>query len=61
MNIRYISRNWKKQIITPGQKIIDINYGSFSLNIHQFTNGFIFTWILHQIIMYSDKANVVAG
>ena len=24
-------------------------------------NGFIITWILHQIIMYSDKVKLVAG
>ena len=24
-------------------------------------NGFIFTWILHQIIMYSNKLKLVAG
>ena len=26
-----------------------------------FENGFIITWILHQIIMYSNKVKLVAG
>ena len=24
-------------------------------------NGFVITWILHQIIMYSNEVNLVAG
>ena len=33
----------------------------FSAFSQYYANGYIITWMLHQIIMYSDKVKLVAG
>ena len=43
---------------TVGQVRTDINLNNILLIC---INGFIITWILHQIIMYSNKVKLVAG
>ena len=58
-----ISTNWVKFIFQyryPCQKS-SFFYSSESVNIIIRNNGFIITWILHQIFMYSNKMKLVAG
>ena len=49
-----------------GKKLINVYYyifGNIELlcNLRLFLIGFMITWILHLIIMYSNKVKLVAG
>ena len=50
------------RIIYSPKSAISEHYGTkVNLKLEPYTNGFIITWILHQIFMFSDKVNRVTG